>query len=101
MPIWNAPRGLSVRSCHVKVGDNMRQTLTSAGQADTRAAPSASSHWLSRDTLPSTRDVFVGRQPIYNRQMDVFGYELLFRSGDVQHACFPDGRSEEHTSELQ
>jgi EAL and modified HD-GYP domain-containing signal transduction protein len=69
----------------------MRQTLTSARQDEARAAQSASSHWLSRDTLPSTRDVFVGRQPIYNRQMDVFGYELLFRSGDVQHACFADG----------
>jgi c-di-GMP phosphodiesterase len=69
----------------------MQQKWTSARQAGARATQSASSHWLSRDTLPSTRDVFVGRQPIYNQQMDVFGYELLFRSGDVQYASFSDG----------
>ncbi|WP_455210645.1 EAL and HDOD domain-containing protein [Kaarinaea lacus] len=27
-------------------------------------------------------DIFVGRQPIYDRKIHVFGYELLFRSGD-------------------
>ncbi len=26
-------------------------------------------------------DIYVGRQPIYNSQLGVFGYELLFRSG--------------------
>lgn len=31
------------------------------------------------DELPS-RDVFVARQPIFNRRSEVFGYELLFRS---------------------
>ena len=36
-------------------------------------------------------DVFVGRQPIYTRQLDVFAYELLFRSGEVQQASFVDG----------
>jgi len=26
-------------------------------------------------------DIYVGRQPIYNKKLDVYGYELLFRSG--------------------
>lgn len=39
----------------------------------------------------SVREVFVGRQPIYTRQLDVFAYELLFRSGEVQQASFMDG----------
>ncbi len=36
-------------------------------------------------------DVFVGRQPIYDRQLEVFAYELLFRSGEVNAAGFVDG----------
>lgn len=44
-----------------------------------------------QDTLPPTYDVFVGRQPIYTREMDVFAYELLFRSGEAQHAHVTDG----------
>ncbi len=37
-------------------------------------------------------DIFVGRQPIYNRDLGVFGYELLFRTGsrnraDVEPFC--------------
>jgi EAL and modified HD-GYP domain-containing signal transduction protein len=49
------------------------------------------SRCLLQDTPPSTYDVFVGRQPIYTPQLDVFAYELLSRSGDVQHACITDG----------
>jgi EAL and modified HD-GYP domain-containing signal transduction protein len=36
-------------------------------------------------------DIFVGRQPIYDRQLQVFAYELLFRSGDDNQAGFLDG----------
>jgi c-di-GMP phosphodiesterase len=37
-------------------------------------------------------DVFVGRQPIYDRQLNVVAYELLFRSrGDVNRAEITDG----------
>ena len=37
-------------------------------------------------------EVFVGRQPIYNRKLDVHGYELLFRhSPDAGEASFRDG----------
>jgi EAL and modified HD-GYP domain-containing signal transduction protein len=36
-------------------------------------------------------DVFVGRQPIYDRQRDVYAYELLFRSGESNHARVTDG----------
>lgn len=31
-------------------------------------------------------EVFVGRQPIYDRKLGVYGYELLFRSGEVNNA---------------
>jgi EAL and modified HD-GYP domain-containing signal transduction protein len=43
-------------------------------------------------------DVFVGRQPIYNRQLDVIAYELLFRSGESNQAGFLDG--DQATSQL-
>ena len=32
-------------------------------------------------------EVFVGRQPIYNKDLGVYGYELLFRSGVVNNAA--------------
>jgi EAL and modified HD-GYP domain-containing signal transduction protein len=37
------------------------------------------------------QDVFIGRQPIYARGLDVFAYELLFRGGDVDYADFSEG----------
>src|SRR5262244_1494198 len=42
-------------------------------------------------TLPPIYEVFVGRQPIYTPQLDVFAYELLFRRGEMQHADVTDG----------
>lgn len=36
-------------------------------------------------------EVFIGRQPIYDREMRVRAYELLFRSGTENHASFVDG----------
>ena len=36
-------------------------------------------------------EVLVGRQPIFNRYMEVFAYELLYRSGDMNAATFRDG----------
>ncbi len=36
-------------------------------------------------------DVFVGRQPIYDRRSNLFAYELLFRRGDVAQANVVDG----------
>ncbi|MEX1025895.1 MAG: HDOD domain-containing protein [Planctomycetota bacterium] len=36
------------------------------------------------------QDVFVGRQPIYGRNLEVYAYELLYRGGDVDHADFED-----------
>jgi len=37
------------------------------------------------------QDVFIGRQPIYNQGLEVMAYELLFRSGDGNHAAILDG----------
>ncbi|UCD76727.1 MAG: HDOD domain-containing protein [Phycisphaerales bacterium] len=42
------------------------------------------------DGLPE-RTVFVARQPILDRHLEVFGYELLFRSGRQNFHCFHDG----------
>ncbi len=36
-------------------------------------------------------DLFVARQPIYDKSLAVFGYELLYRSGDIEEAVFTDG----------
>ena len=49
------------------------------------------SRCLPQPKLPPIYEVFVGRQPIYTQQLDVFAYELLFRSGDLQHAGVTDG----------
>ncbi len=46
---------------------------------------------LPQPTLPPIYEIFVGRQPIYTQQLDVFAYELLFRSGELQHAGVTDG----------
>ena len=46
---------------------------------------------LPQPTLPPVYEIFVGRQPIYTQQLDVFAYELLFRSGEMQHADVTDG----------
>ncbi len=35
--------------------------------------------------------VYIARQPIYNRDMSVHGYELLYRAGDTQQANVTDG----------
>lgn len=41
--------------------------------------------------IAGEREVFVGRQPIFDRELRVYGYELLFRSGREASARFPDG----------
>ncbi|MBA4385982.1 MAG: diguanylate phosphodiesterase [Anaerolinea sp.] len=35
-------------------------------------------------------ELLVGRQPIFNRTMEVYAYELLYRSGDGNRAVFSD-----------
>ena len=36
-------------------------------------------------------DIYVGRQPIYTPSMDIFGYELLYRSKENTRALQRDG----------
>ncbi|MCO6413680.1 MAG: HDOD domain-containing protein [Thiogranum sp.] len=36
-------------------------------------------------------DIFIGRQPIYDRKLDVFAYELLFRAAHTNRAEITDG----------
>lgn len=36
-------------------------------------------------------DVYIGRQPIFDRDLNVTGYELLYRSAEMDHAQFMDG----------
>ena len=33
------------------------------------------------------KDIYIGRQPIFNRNMDLFGYELLYRANNIQNAA--------------
>ena len=38
-------------------------------------------------------DIFLARQPIFNKNMDVYGYELLYRNNNVKNLCqFFDGK---------
>jgi c-di-GMP phosphodiesterase len=72
----------------------MRHQVPSAPQTSSLAEQCSSpctARYPSQATLPPTYEVFVGRQPIYTQQLDVFAYELLFRSGEVQHAGVTDG----------
>ena len=46
---------------------------------------------MSDDQKGLLHDVFVGRQPIYGRRLELFAYELLYRGGDVDHADFSEG----------
>jgi EAL and modified HD-GYP domain-containing signal transduction protein len=43
-------------------------------------------------------EVFVGRQPIYNRALGIYGYELLFRSGVVNNASMGEMTADGATS---
>ncbi len=38
-----------------------------------------------------TKSTFIGRQPIYDRALNVFGYELLYRDNGLNAASFTDG----------
>ena len=43
-------------------------------------------------------DIFVGKQPIYNQNLGVYGYELLFRSGHQNAASFDIASADSATS---
>jgi EAL and modified HD-GYP domain-containing signal transduction protein len=43
-------------------------------------------------------DIYVGRQPIYNKSLGVFGYELLFRAGHNNAAVMDDITADGATS---
>lgn len=45
---------------------------------------------MSNGDTPPQAQALVGRQPIFNRDLQVAGYELLFRSGDGNQASFDD-----------
>ncbi|QOC22186.1 HDOD domain-containing protein [Wenzhouxiangella sp. AB-CW3] len=38
-----------------------------------------------------TENLYIARQPIYNRNLKVIGYELLYRNSNVDRAIFSDG----------
>src|SRR5690242_5689962 len=45
----------------------------------------------AQDRAELTRDCFVARQPIFDARRQVLGYELLFRSGPLNHFAHGDG----------
>jgi EAL and modified HD-GYP domain-containing signal transduction protein len=40
---------------------------------------------------PLQHDIFVGRQPIYGRRLELHAYELLYRGADIDYADFSEG----------
>jgi len=45
---------------------------------------------MDQQTQPN-HDIFVGRQPIYGRRLELYAYELLYRGADVDYADFTEG----------
>ncbi len=43
------------------------------------------------NATPDIRNIFIGRQPIYDRALQVYAYELLYRSSEENSAGLPDG----------
>ena len=43
-------------------------------------------------------EIYVGRQPIYNQNLDVYGYELLFRNSDNNAVSFDGITPDDATS---
>jgi EAL and modified HD-GYP domain-containing signal transduction protein len=46
---------------------------------------------LDSTGTPPKQDIFVGRQPIYGRRLELYAYELLYRGADVDYADFTEG----------
>lgn len=46
---------------------------------------------MTREAVSASSDVFVGRQPIFDRGERVVGYEILFRDGQTNSAQVTDG----------
>lgn len=43
------------------------------------------------EATSAIRHIFIGRQPIYDRALQLYAYELLYRSGEENAAGMPDG----------
>ena len=37
-------------------------------------------------------NIFIARQPIFDRESQLIGYELLYRESDIDVAIFEDGK---------
>jgi len=46
---------------------------------------------MEAEASPPKHDIFVGRQPIYGRRLELHAYELLYRGSDVDYADFSEG----------
>lgn len=62
---------------------------TPLGDTVIQSRPTAAEAFLK--ATPGMRSIFIGRQPIYDRALQVFAYELLYRSGEENSAGMPDG----------
>ena len=65
-----------------------KDALDVARELDANASPRQ--HAASPENLPSD-EIFVGRQTIYDRELNVLGYELLFRDANRNEAVFDSG----------
>lgn len=50
--------------------------------------------------MTEKNEIFIGRQPIYNTNLGVFAYELLFRSGSTNNTSSTTLSSDEATSQV-
>lgn len=64
---------------------NRKPTIRDASKTESHAT-SAAPDALHKTATAARRDVFVGRQPIFDRQLNVIAYELLYRSSEVNQA---------------
>lgn len=46
---------------------------------------------MSPASAEPKQDIFVGRQPIYGRRLELYAYELLYRGADIDYADFTEG----------
>jgi hypothetical protein len=65
-----------------------KDALDVARELDANASPRQ--HAAAPENLPSD-EIFVGRQTIYDRELNVLGYELLFRDANRNEAVFDSG----------
>src|SRR5262245_36227492 len=72
-----------LRLARAMPGSGLRRRQPKWGARDSRG--------MEATNTQVKQDIFVGRQPIYGRRLELYAYELLYRGGDVDYADFSEG----------